>query len=50
MEKIAITTYRGLSLVSGSISILELFEYIRGDIYRDRVRRIRETLKSGETG
>ena len=50
MEKIAITTYRGLSLVSGSISILELFEYIRGDIYRDRVRRIRETLKSGDTG
>jgi len=40
MEKITVTTYRGLSQVSGSISLPKLFEHMRGEIYRDRVRRI----------
>ena len=50
MEKITVTTYRGLSQVSGSISLPKLFEHMRGEIYRDRVRRIREALTSGDTG
>lgn len=49
MEYIAITTYRGLSLVSGTISIPQLFGFIRGDIYRDRIWRLRETMDAGET-
>ena len=49
MENISITTYRGLSLVSGSISIRQMFEFIRGDIYRDRIRRLREAMDAGET-
>lgn len=49
MEYIAITTYRGLSLVSGTISIPQLFGFIRGDIYRDRIRRLRETMDAGDT-
>ena len=49
MENIAITTYRGLSLVSGSISIRQMFEFIRGDVYRDRIRRLREAVDAGET-
>lgn len=36
MEKITVTTYRGLSQVSGSISLPKLFEHMRGEIYRDR--------------
>lgn len=32
MEKITVTTYRGLSQVSGSISLPKLFEHMRGDI------------------
>ena len=47
MENISITTYRGLSLVSGSISIRQMFEFIRGDIYRDRIRRLREAMDAG---
>lgn len=49
MENISITTYRGLSLVSGSISIRQMFEFIRGDVYRDRIRRLREAMDAGET-
>ena len=49
MENIVITTYRGLSLVSGNISIRQLFEFIRGDVYRDRIRRLREALEAGDT-
>ena len=49
MENISITTYRGLSLVSGSISIRQMFEFIRGEIYRDRIRRLREAMDAGET-
>ena len=49
MENIVITTYRGLSLVSGSISIRQMFEWIRGDVYRDRIRRLREAMEAGET-
>jgi hypothetical protein len=30
MEKITVTTYRGLSQVSGSISLPKLFEHMRG--------------------
>ena len=44
MENISITTYRGLSLVSGSISIRQMFEFIRGDVYRDRIRRLRDIV------
>ena len=32
MEKITVTTYRGLSQVSGSISLPKLFEQMRGEI------------------
>ncbi|MEB3372485.1 BT4734/BF3469 family protein [Bacteroides sp. CR5/BHMF/2] len=49
MENIVITTYRGLSLVSGNISIRQLFEFIRGDVYRDRIRRLREAMEAGDT-
>lgn len=49
MENIVITTYRGLSLVSGSISIQQLFEFIRGNVYRDRIRRLREAMEEGDT-
>ena len=49
MENISITTYRGLSLVSGSISIRQMFEFIRGDVYRDRIRRLREAMDAGDT-
>lgn len=49
MENIAITTYRGLSLVSGTISIQQLFEFIRGDVYRDSIRRLREAMDAGDT-
>lgn len=49
MENISITTYRGLSLASGSISIRQMFEFIRGDVYRDRIRRLREAMDAGET-
>lgn len=49
MENISITTYRGLSLVSGSISIRQMFEFIQGDVYRDRIRRLREAMDAGET-
>lgn len=49
MENIVITTYRGLSLVSGSISIRQMFEFIRGDVYRDRIRRLREAMDAGDT-
>ena len=49
MENIVITTYRGLSLVSGRITIRQLFEFIRGDVYRDRIRRLREAMEEGDT-
>ncbi|QIU95655.1 VapE domain-containing protein [Bacteroides faecium] len=49
MKNIVITTYRGLSLVSGSISIQQLFEFIRGNVYRDRIRRLREAMEEGDT-
>lgn len=49
MENIVITTYRGLSLVSGNISIRQMFEFIRGDVYRDRIRRLREAMDAGDT-
>lgn len=49
MKNIVITTYRGLSLVSGSISIRQLFEFIRGNVYRDRIRRLREAMEEGDT-
>ena len=49
MNNILITTYRGLSLVSGSISIGQMFEFIRGNVYRDRIRRLREAMDAGDT-
>ena len=49
MENIVITTYRGLSLVSGRITIRQLFAFIRGDVYRDRIRRLREAMEEGDT-
>ena len=49
MNNILITTYRGLSLVSGSISIGQMFEFIRGNVYRDRIRRLREAMDEGDT-
>lgn len=49
MKNIVITTYRGLSLVSGSISIQQLFGFIRGNVYRDRIRRLREAMEEGDT-
>jgi len=49
MKNIAITTYRGLSLVSGSISIQQLFGFIRGNVYRDRIRRLREAMEEEDT-
>ena len=49
MKNIVISTYRGLSLVSGSISIQQLFEFIRGNVYRDRIRRLREAMEEGDT-
>ena len=49
MVNILITTYRGLSLVSGSISIRQLFEFIRGNTYCDRIRRLREAVAAGDT-
>ena len=49
MKNIVITTYRGLSLVSGSMSIEQLFEFIRGNVYRDRIRRLREAMEEGDT-
>lgn len=49
MKNIVITTYRGLSLVSGSISIEQLFDFIRGNVYRDRIRRLREAMEEGDT-
>lgn len=49
MNNIVITTYRGLSLVSGSISIGQMFEFIRGNVYRDRIRRLREAMEAGDT-
>ena len=45
MEIITITAYRGLSVVSGSIDIRKLFEFIRGSVYRDKIRRLRETME-----
>ena len=49
MEIITITAYRGLSVVSGSIDIRKLFEFIRGSVYRDKIRRLRETMETGDT-
>ncbi len=49
MKNIAITTYRGLSLVSGSINIQQLFGFIRGNVYRDRIRRLREAMEEEDT-
>lgn len=49
MENIVTTTYRGLSLVSGTISVELLFKFIREDYYRDRIRRIREAMEAGDT-
>lgn len=49
MEIITITVYRGLSVVSGSIDIRKLFEFIRGSVYRDKIRRLRETMETGDT-
>ena len=49
MEIITITAYRGLSVVSGSIDIRKLFEFIRGCVYRDKIRRLRETMETGDT-
>ena len=43
------STYRGLSLVSGSINIRQQFDLIRGDIYRERVHRLRDAMKAGES-
>lgn len=49
MEIITITAYRGLSVVSGSIDIRKLFEFIRGSVYRDKIRRLRGTMETGDT-
>lgn len=49
MEIITITAYWGLSVVSGSIDIRKLFEFIRGSVYRDKIRRLRETMETGDT-
>ena len=49
MEIITITAYRGLSVVSGSIDIRKLFEFIRGSVYQDKIRRLRETMETGDT-
>lgn len=49
MEIITITAYRGLSVVSGSIDIRKLFEFIRGSVYRDKIRRLRKTMETGDT-
>lgn len=49
MEIITITAYRGLSVVSGNIDIRKLFEFIRGSVYRDKIRRLRETMETGDT-
>lgn len=48
MENIVVSTYRGLSLVSGSINIRQQFDLIRGDIYRERVHRLRDAMEAGE--
>lgn len=48
MENITVSTYRGLSLVSGSINIRQQFDLIRGDIYRERVHRLRDAMEAGE--
>lgn len=49
MENITITTYRGLSLVSGEMSIEQMFEFIRGNVFRDRILRLRDTMEAGDT-
>lgn len=49
MGNILATTYRGLSLVSGHITIEQLFAFIRGDVFRDRIRRLREAMEAGDT-
>lgn len=49
MENIIVSTYRGLSLVSGEMSIEQLFELIRGNAFRDRILRLRDAVESGET-
>lgn len=49
MEKIIVSTYRGLSLVSGEMNIELLFEFIRGNTFRDRVLRLRDATETGET-
>lgn len=48
MVEILITTYRGLSLVSGQITIEYLFELMRGNTYRDKIRRLREAVEEGD--
>ena len=48
MENIVVSTYRGLSLVSGSINIRQQFDLIRGDIYRERVHRLRDAMEAGD--
>lgn len=48
MEDLFITTYRGMSCVSGSISAELLFKFIRGDVYRNRIQRLREAEAEGD--
>ena len=48
MNTINATTYKGLSAVSGSISIKQLFELIRSNTYRERIQRLRLATEAGE--
>ncbi|WP_294629771.1 VapE domain-containing protein [uncultured Bacteroides sp.] len=49
MGNIHVTTYKGLSLVSGRISIEQQFELIRGNTYRERIQRLRHAVADGDT-
>lgn len=47
MENLSVTTYRGYSKVNGSMPIEQLFNFIRGSIFRDKIVSLRDEDEKG---